>query len=512
MPRRSFGADAPDSDSGVIVGDPVAAKVGAKILQEGGNAIDAAIATAFAAGICTPRNCGIGGYGGHAMIALAGGRKITSIDFNSVAPATAHEGMFPLDEKGAVKGNVNTFGWLAAGVPGTAAGLELALRRYGTRSLRDTLAPAIELCESGRHVAAVKGLDDVAAAAPAAPPNLPPERQRNRDLARLLRQLAADNSTESFYRGEIAAKIADAFRRHGGLVTRADLAAYQAREVTPLSLDWNGLTLHTAPLTATGALWLEAIAILQALDWSRLPPPQRQHAKLEALRIAWADRQRHWGDPEQVKVPVGKLLSSSYAAEQAALVTVALKAGRPVPLEVDPSRAGGTTHLSAGDRHGNMIAITLTHGGSFGARVVVDGLGLVLGHGMSRFDPRPGRPNSPGPRKRPINNMCPTLVTRGGIPVLAAGGAGGTRIPNSLYEVLLNHVGLGESLEAAMTAPRLDTNGTLSLGLEKSHTAEDEAFFRALGYTTRRGPSANISAVSFDPVTGRSRGFSNGGY
>jgi gamma-glutamyltranspeptidase/glutathione hydrolase len=158
-----------------------------------------------------------------------------------------------------------------------------------------------------------------------------------------------------------------------------------------------------------------------------------------------------------------------------------------------------------------MIAITLTHGGSYGARVSVADLGIVLGHGMSRFDPRPGLPNSPGPRKRPIDNMCPSIVTRGGIPVLAVGGAGGTRIPNSIYEVLLNYVGLGAPMEVAMTAPRLDTNGTLRLGLEKKHPAEDEAFFKTLGYTTSRVASAYISAVSVDPKTREVRGRSSGG-
>ena len=167
-------------------------------------------------------------------------------------------------------------------------------------------------------------------------------------------------------------------------------------------------------------------------------------------------------------------------------------------------------NLSAADAHGNLIAITLTHGGGYGAKVVVDGLGMVLGHGMSRFDPRPGRPNSPGPGKRPLNNMCPTIVTRDGVPVLAAGGAGGTRIPNSVYEVLVNAVGLGATPDAAMASPRLHTDGTLQLGLEKSHSAADEAFLKALGYETTRGASANVSVAAFDPVTRQTRGITNG--
>jgi gamma-glutamyltranspeptidase / glutathione hydrolase len=264
------------------------------------------------------------------------------------------------------------------------------------------------------------------------------------------------------------------------------------------------------PLPATGLLLLEAFGILKALDWPKLSAPDRLHAKLEALRIAWADRFTSFGDPDQVKVPVEKLLSRDYAAENAAKVTTALKAHKPVPLDVNPSLAGGTVNITTGDKHGNLIAITLTHGAGFGARVVVEELGIVLGHGMSRFDPRPGLPNSAAPRKRPITNMCPTVVTRGGAPVFAVGAAGGTKIPNSVYEVLLNVVGLGASLEEAQAAPRLDANGTLHLGLEKHHSAEDEAFFQKIGYTTKRVPSANVSAVAFDPKTKTARGLGRG--
>ena len=414
--------------------------------------------------------------------------------------------MFPLDAQGRVVGNVNTFGWLAAGVPGVGAGLDLALQRYGTRSLRDVLAPAIQMCEEGRYAAAVKGIDDLAPAGP-----VPPEKRRNLALAALLKTLAVRNSTESFYRGDIARTIAAAFQKNGGLVTVEDLAAFRAREVEPLTLDWNGARLHTVPLTSTGLLLLEACSILKSLDWPKLSAPQRQHARLEALRIAWADRLRTFGDPDQVSVPVEKFLSPGYAGEQAEKIATALRAHQPVPLLVEPSNAGGTTHISATDRHGNMIAITVTHGGSFGSRAVVPELGLVLGHGMSRFDPRPGRPNSVGPGKRPITNMCPTIVTRDGVPVLAVGGAGGTRIPNSVFEVLLNFVALRAPLGTAIAAPRLHTDGTLNLGLDKFHAPEEEAFFRSAGYTVTRSPSALVSAVAFDPKSGESHGASSGG-
>jgi gamma-glutamyltranspeptidase/glutathione hydrolase len=505
-------ADSADEKSahafGAVVGDPAAMKVGEQVLQDGGNAIDAAIATAFAVGIVSPSKCGVGGYGGHAMIAFDGGRKVAAIDFDAMTPAAAREDMFPLDASGQVKGNVNIHGWLAAGVPGTVAGLELALKRYGTRSLRDTLAPAISMCDEGVYVVPAKGIDDASRndPRPDSAQGGRPEMQRNLALGRLLKTLAARNSAESFYRGDIADKIAAAFQRNGGLVTKEDLAAYHAREVTPLTLDWNGARLHTVPLPASGPLMFEAIAILKALGWQKLPADQRLHAKLEALRIAWADRTSLFGDPDFVPVPIEKLLSPGYAAEMSAKVAAAVQSGRPVPLKVDPSHAGGTTNISAADSHGNMIALTLTHGGGFGARVAVEELGIILGHGMSRFDPRPGLPNSPGPRKRPLTNMCPALVTREGQAVLALGATGGTRIPNSVCEVLLNYAGLKTEMEPALAAPRLDTDGTLELGLDKRHSAEQEAFCKKIGYKVTRRPGAYVGAVCFNPHTRRAQG------
>lgn len=495
---------------GAVVGDPAAKHVGEKVLQDGGNAIDAAVATAFAVGIVSPSKCGVGGYGGHAMIYRARDRKLAAIDFDSIAPAAARADMFPLDADGQVRGNVNIHGWLAAGVPGTLAGLELALTRYGTRSLRDMLAPAIRMCEEGVFVVPAKGIDDASRNDPrpdsAQGGPVPREKQRNQALARLLKTFAARNSADSFYRGDLAKKIADEFQRNGGLVTKADLAAYRAREVPLLTTEWNGMSIHTVPLPASGLLMVEAISILKALEWRNLPASQRMHAKLEALRIAWADRTNTFGDPDFVTVPVEKLTSRGYAAEMAEKVSRAVRSLKPVPLNVNPSHAGGTTNISAADRHGNMVALTLTHGGGFGARVAVEELGIILGHGMSRFDPRPGLPNSPGPRKRPLTNMCPSIVTRDGRAVLALGATGGTRIPNSICEVLLNYVGLGSDMETALLAPRLDTDGTLELGLDRRHSTEHEAFFKNVGYRVTRRPGAYVGAVSFDPATARAQG------
>jgi gamma-glutamyltranspeptidase / glutathione hydrolase len=180
----------------------------------------------------------------------------------------------------------------------------------------------------------------------------------------------------------------------------------------------------------------------------------------------------------------------------------ALREGKPAPAQTDGRSAGGTTHLSAADANGMMVAITLTHGGSFGAQVTVPGLGLTLGHGMSRFDPRPGHPNAPGPGKRPLHNMCPTVVLRDGRPVLAVGGRGGRRIPNAVFAVLAQAVGRNVALTEAVAAKRLHTEGGLRVELEPGWPEADAARLRAVGYTVARAPSAVVSAVGRDPTAG----------
>ena len=429
-PNIAFSAesDAP----GLVAGQLSAAEVGNKVLREGGNAIDAAVAAALTAGVAVPNGCGIGGYGGHMVIALAGGKKITAIDFNTAAPAAAKPNMFPIGERGAVRGQINEHGWLSAGVPGTLAGLQLALDRYGTRSFRELVAPAVRLAEEGFPVSEglARGIRAMANQLRKDPgsarlllregePLKAGDRFRNPDLARLLETLARKNSVEAFYRGEIARQIAAGFQMHGGLVTAKDMAGYQAREVEPLELKWGNFTIRTAPLTAGGLTVLEALSILQSLSWDKRPSTSaRTHALIEALRAAWHDRLQLLGDPDQAAMPVERLLSEEYALNTAAKIEAAIKDHKPLPLKTESQQQTGTVHLNSADRAGNMVALTLTHGNTFGACVTVEGLGLILGHGMSRFNPRSGHPNSPGPGKRPLHNMCPTIVLRGGKAIL----------------------------------------------------------------------------------------------
>lgn len=497
--------------TGRVVGQPQAAKVGNDVLAAGGNAVDAAVAAALTAGVVALSSCGIGGYGGHMTVALAGKNKITCIDFNSTAPAAAREDMFPLDDKGNVKDHVNAHGWLASGVPGTLAGMQLALERFGTQRFSKIVQPAIRFCREGFEITpslanAIQRSKAELAKDPGSArlllrdgePLKAGTKFRNSDLADLLQKLAERNSVDSFYRGDYAERIAAEFAKHGGLVTLADLSAYRAREVEPLRLDWRGYTIYTAPLTAGGATVLEALSLLKALAWDKRPvdDPKTLHARVEALRVAWDDRLKRFGDPERVKVPLDQLLSQDYARNAARRIDAAVKEEKPLATAGDGRRADGTIHLSAVDGQGNMVALTLTHGEAFGARVTVDGLGLTLGHGMSRFEPKPGHPNSVGPGKRPLHNMCPTIVVREGKPILAVGGTGGRRIPNALFDVLTGFVGRDQSIEDAVAAPRLHTEGDRNLVMEARWPGSATEYLTKVGYTVKPGGSATIHAVA----------------
>ena len=494
---------------------PTPARVGQDILARGGNAVDAAVAAALTAAVVEPASCGMGGYGTHITIATADG-KATCIDANSMAPEAARPDMFTPDETGQVPGKVNYYGWLAAGIPGTLAGLQMALDRYGTKKFGEVAEAAIGFAQDGfvinEQVAnSFRGSADHFRRDPASKrlyfdgdePIAKGATYRNPDLAAMLTKLAERGTSDSFYRGDIGRQIASEFRKHGGIATADDFAAYQAKEVKPVVLSWRGYSMHTAPVTAGGLSTLQALAILRALKWEGLPDLKKNHAALEALRLAWADRFRYFGDPEQLDVPDQRLLSAAYVGELAEKVEQAIEAGKPIKQDFDSYEQRGTIHISTSDREGNVVALTLTHGGGFGARVTVGGLGVTLGHGVSRFDPRPGRANSIGPRKRPLNNMTPTAVMHEGRPVLALGARGGRRIPNAVYSVLLPFVGEDRPMAESVNAPRLHTLGNMNLTLDSQWPADAAGFFEKMGYRVSRGGVALLSAASFDPATGQ---------
>jgi gamma-glutamyltranspeptidase/glutathione hydrolase len=512
--------------AGVISGEPTAEKAGQEIFAAGGNAVDAVVAAAFVAAVCVSHQTGLGGYGGHMTLAVessgfrvqgSGGRgqgskRIVAIDFNCLAPAAARPDMFSPGADGKVVGQRNMYGWLAAGVPGVLAGLELAQKTYGTRPLREVMQPAIRLAREGFRFGPaalpLRGAAQRLAADPASrnlyfkdgEPLTASDHYANPDAARLLERLARDNSVEAFYRGDIAEQIAAAFAKNGGLVTKTDLAAYQAREVQPLAMTWDDWTIYTAPLTAGGATMIEALSLLKELKWAERDAlaADTLQMQVEAFRHAWQDRLELLGDPEQGDVPLARLLDAATIKRVAEKIEQAVRDKQPLPVRVTTRPDQGTIHLSAADRQGNLAALTLTHGGAFGARVTVPGLGVTLGHGMSRFDPHAGHPNAPGPHKRPLHNMCPTIVAKNGVPVIAVGGRGGRKIPNAVGEVLLQVVARGQSLKEAVTAPRMHTEGTLAVTFERTWPQAQTGELKSRGYTVNTATSATVSAVSVD--------------
>lgn len=503
---------AASAQRGVVIGDPFAEQAGARIFQQGGTAVDAIIAGALAAAVTALNQTGIGGFGCTGMFALDGGKKIIALDGNSTAPAAMRPDTFKLDDKGKVPGRVNEIGWLAAGVPGLMAGLQLVIDRLATLKFAQLAQSAIQLTRDGYKVYDSLASTFTASAAqfkldegsrklylPEGRPVKTGEIFRNPDLARLLQTLADRDSADSFYRGDIGKLIAEGFAKNGGLVTAEDMAAHQARFVQPMTMNWGPYTLHTLPLTAGGSTLLQPLKALQALDLAAIPAgPRRAFAQAEALRITWSERLSLLGDPDFVNSPIDRLLSEDHAKDSAGRIAAAMKAGKPIDHKIHTETQGGTISLSAIDDRGNMAALTITHGNAYGAKVTVDGLGLTLGHGMSRFDPTPGHPNSPGPRKRPLQNMCGTVVARDGKPIWAVGGRGGRKIPNAVFQSILQLLINGRNLADSIAAPRMHTEGMLNLQLEK-HWPDDQArSLKSYGYKVSTAASAVLSAVAYE--------------
>ena len=477
--------ETPLAPRGMVAAEhPVGARVGAAVLEDGGNAVDAAVATAFAMTVVEPFMSSIAGAG-TMLVYLAERGECVALDFNGAAPARAHAAMWRivggvsdgLFAWPCVEGAANEHGHLSVAVPGSVAGLALALERFGTLSLADALAPAIALAREGfvpdwyQALTTARHLDELAAAPEAArtylrdghaihrPPSMDEgDRVRYPDLARSL-ELIAREGPDAFYRGALAQAIHEDMAAHGGLVTREDLAAYEVRVGAPLTGRYRDLDLAFSP-GATGGI--TALEILNILD--RLPPGQAGwqttgglHFRAEAVKRAFRDRLALLGDPRHVAAPWERLASPTYATAVAAELRQAGAAGGPGPATA--GAADCTTHVSVVDRRRNMVALTHTAVSIFGSRVVVPGTGILLNNGMIWFDPEPGKPNSVGPGKRALVNMVPVLAFRRGEPHLTLGAPGGRRILSAIPQVVATLVDGAPSLQAAIEAPRLHTEG-----------------------------------------------------
>lgn len=479
---------------------PQAAEAGAAMLRKGGNAIDAAIATAFAIGVCEPWMNGIGG-GGFLVAWLARQQRSVVISFPMISAAAATPDMYPLAESGS--GDAFLFGWpstvdnahvighRSVAVPGTVSGLALALERYGTMSLREVLEPAIALAEDGfpvtwhttltiaRDLANLQKYPETARIYLNAAGNPPvtveqhkPSLIRQPDLARTLRAIA-DDGPRAFYEGETARAIASHLAENGSRVTVGDFADYQAVEEDPITVDYHGHLVHTVGGGTGGTSLAQSLTMLNEIEGS--DPRQRTtaqwHRITQVFRQTFADRFAWLADPDHVDVPLDALLDPAYAREclasfpddRAVTPTPGDRARLGVTHDMPGSvpeyiRDGSTTHLGVIDAEGNAVSITQTLLAAFGSRVVAPGTGVLLNNGMMWFDPEPGRPNSIAGRKRPLSNMAPAIVTREGAALASVGSSGGRRIQNANVQVIANLVDSGMTAQEAIDAPRIDTS------------------------------------------------------
>lgn len=509
---HSFSRDC--SSATAVVGSTTDPRIDFHVFPNG-NAVDSAVATALIAAVKAPSQTGIGGYGLSAIVAAQDGNRIVAIDANSAAPQSMPADIFKPGPDGTVKDRINDSGWLAAGVPGVLAGLQALIDHFCSTGFNELVQPAIQIAQHGfpwpetlakttnSRPVFRKDPGSQQLYLPGGSPIPPGEIFRNPDLANLLQHLAAKNRVDDFYKGSIATQIAAAFAKNGGLVTAADLANYSANLVTPLALTIDDLTVHTPPLTAGGLTVLQMLHAEHFLaQTTGLAPEERLHAAVEIMRIAWHDRLCLLGDPAAAansEVPLTRLLSANYARESAAAATTAARKKQILNHPIKPKQHSGTIHISAADNSGLTIALTLTHGNGFGAGVTVPGLGLTLGHGMSRFETNPEHPNAPGPAKRPLHNMVPAIVTHHHRTQFALGGAGGRRIPNTVYSILRAALILKQPLSQALQSVRFHTEGNQTLQISANTPEQTRNYLNQIGYQTASSPSAAIASIAPPP-------------
>lgn len=484
--------DGARSAAGVVAAESrTAAEAGLAVLDAGGNAMDAAVTTVFAVGVTRPEMCGIGG-GGFLVYRRADGRT-GALDFREKAPGTYTFG------SGVAIGPLAAFGTghNVAGVPGTVAGMAAALRRFGTISLSRAVAPAERLAREGFTVepeltVALKGQMPRLLLYPhtmrtfykaGLVPYEPGETLRLPEYAGSLRRIM-DGGPRAFYEGPIADAIAADMAQSGlypgdrGTMTKADLAAYRAVWRKPLRGRYrrHGIVAMPPP-TSGGLLAVEILNLLEGFDLRAAGAGSADHLHLlaEAQKIAWADRNAYVGDPDFVDVPVARLASKAYAERRRAEIDPQ-RAGTPAPGAGE--RGQHTTHVSVIDRAGNAASITCTIEQPMGSGVVPPGAGFLLNNQLTDFD-GPGTANEPQPGKRPRSSTSPTIVTRGGAPVLVIGGAGGSTIPMGVIGSIVRLIDFHEDVPHAVDAERIDARGScgitgpLQLCLEQARIAPD---------------------------------------
>ncbi len=466
----------------VVAQEATAARIGLDFLKRGGNAVDAGVATALALAVTLPRAGNLGG-GGFMLIHMASGDRTVAIDYREVAPADTKADVF-LDAKGNAVPSRSRETGLAVGVPGTVAGLALALARYGSGrfTLADLVKPAVTLARDGIIVEG--DLADTLSKAtrlkhwpssaaiflhPDGTPLARGERLVQRDLATTLDTIGREGAP-GFYQGPVAAGIVAAVRAAGGTMTADDIAGYQATERAPVFGTYRGHTIASMPPPSSGGVHVvELLNILEGMPLAQEGADSAAaiHDMAEAMKLAYADRAEYLGDPAVMNVPVRGLTSKAYAAKlresiprDRARPASEIKALDPAPYESDQ-----TTHFSVVDAEGNAVSNTYTLNLNYGVGLVADGTGVLLNNELDDFAAKPGVPNffgvmggkanAPGPRKRPLSSMAPTMMFKDGKLELVTGSPGGSRIITIVLEMILDMVDFGMNVAEATAAVRI---------------------------------------------------------
>lgn len=507
--------------------DAHATRAGVEILEAGGNAVDAAIAVAYALSV-THHGAGSLGGGGFMIVHRADGTS-AAIDYREKAPAAATEAK---NEEQLKKG---AHGYLSAAVPGVVAGLELARERFGSLPREQLVAPALRLAEEGhpyggRQATVLawywKKLKDPTLRAVLGRGDSPIGRGqllRQKSLTTTLQAIAREGRA-GFYEGEVAEKIAQAMKRRGGLVTTADLAAYRAQPREPLAFDYRGYRVLTMPPPSMGGVAL--FAITQHLAAQATTPSVQSadgvHFFIEASRRAYADRRAIGADPDFADARViarrrARLFEPSYFTAYdppiASTKATDSSAIKPLVVTADASpESPDTTHFSVVDRHGNAVSCTTTTSAAFGAWIMIPGTGVIMSNVMGAFSPRGVNALQPG--KRPSSSMTPTIIVRQGRAVAAIGSPGGDTIPNTVAQVLRNLVDGHMTIDAAIEAPRVHHQyrpDQVRVEKKRMLSAAVIAELTRRGHQIQKSPVGlgDANGVTFDPDTGMAYGFAD---
>jgi gamma-glutamyltranspeptidase / glutathione hydrolase len=493
---------------------PAATAAAREILQRGGNAIDAAVGAMLACCVATPGAVGLGGYGGSLVAYLASGGQAVAVDFDSRAPQAYRSELFRSQPQRYEQGH------LSITVPAVVAGLELALNRFGTLSWAVVSEPAIVLAERGLPVTAIlkQQLDEWARKAdpisqralfPAGTVPQVGTTWQQSDMARLLRRLSQQGPRE-FYQGDIPQMIVRQVRSGGGILAEEDFERYQPEVVEPLATDYRGNRVLTPPPPSGGLTSLQILKVLEQFELSNLEPwgAEYFHLFAEAAKQSWQDRAAYFGDPDISAIPIDRLLSDEAAREKAARIHQGKVLRFPVGTSPSPPH---TANIVAADGDGNVVSVTATQGYLYGSTVVIEGLGLVMGHGMSRFDLAEGSPNVPAAGKRMFHNMAPVvLLGADGRPWAALGLPGGPKIVTVTAQLVVSLVDFKVAPIAAVSAPRVHVEADEPIAASATVPQRVIEELEAIGHTVSRGQNVGglpdeiggkANAIVIDPAT-----------